>query len=176
MAVYHQEKRIWDPGLFDDPPKEWRVSSVGALLCPWGYDLGLRERARILLVRRVEDGLWGLPAGRIEPEDESAKAAIRREVLEETGIEIPIGEFKLFQEIYHPGGTKVRFIYQAQLPRDLSREIEKLSEVFVDPPGSETDRLSLVSLGSISLFEQEAARYMRPEVLREILWCLNISR
>ncbi|GAA2961566.1 NUDIX domain-containing protein [Glutamicibacter bergerei] len=39
----------------------------------------------VLLVRRVDNGLWTLPAGIIEPGDEASHTAVR-EVLEETGV------------------------------------------------------------------------------------------
>lgn len=40
---------------------------------------------QVLLVRRVDNGLWTLPAGIIEPGDEASHTAVR-EVLEETGV------------------------------------------------------------------------------------------
>src|SRR5437667_34281 len=56
----------------------------------------IAERAdgRVALVRRGEEpgrGLWGLPAGFMEI-DESTEEAARRECLEETGLEIELGE------------------------------------------------------------------------------------
>jgi phosphoheptose isomerase len=50
----------------------------------------VRDReGRILLERRADCGLWGVPGGRIEP-GESVAAAARREILEETGLEIRV--------------------------------------------------------------------------------------
>lgn len=40
---------------------------------------------RVLWVRRRDNGLWSLPSGRVEP-GETVQEAIRREVLEETGL------------------------------------------------------------------------------------------
>lgn len=51
------------------------------------------EKGRILLQKRPE-GVWGLPGGILELE-ESAEEAARREVLEETGVEI--GELQLVE-------------------------------------------------------------------------------
>ena len=49
------------------------------------------DHGRVLLQRRTDMGLWGLPAGAVEL-DETATDALRREVLEETGIEVQSAE------------------------------------------------------------------------------------
>jgi ADP-ribose pyrophosphatase YjhB (NUDIX family) len=49
---------------------------------------------RLLLVRRGREpsrGLWSVPGGRVEP-GESGPEAVRREVLEETGLSVTVGE------------------------------------------------------------------------------------
>jgi mutator protein MutT len=49
---------------------------------------------RLLLVRRANEpsrGLWSLPGGRIEPGETAAAAAVR-EVREETGLDVAVGE------------------------------------------------------------------------------------
>lgn len=47
------------------------------------------EHGRILLERRSDCGLWGLPGGRIEPGESITQAALR-EVTEETGLTVAI--------------------------------------------------------------------------------------
>jgi 8-oxo-dGTP diphosphatase len=63
-----------------------RVDCVGALV----YD----DRHRLLVVQRAHEpgtGMWSLPGGRVEPgEDDSA--AVVREVAEETGLDVTVGE------------------------------------------------------------------------------------
>lgn len=58
-------------------------------LLPAAFAIVRNDRDQILLVRRLDDGYWELPGGRIEI-GESASAAAVREVAEETGITITV--------------------------------------------------------------------------------------
>lgn len=52
---------------------------------------------RVLLVRRANEpgrGLWSIPGGRVEP-GESAREAAVREVREETGLDVEVGDLLL---------------------------------------------------------------------------------
>lgn len=76
-----------------------RVPCVGAVV---------RDRAgRLLLVRRGTEpgrGLWSVPGGRVEP-DEAAETAAAREVLEETGVHVVVGDLVGTVERDGPGGV-----------------------------------------------------------------------
>lgn len=63
-----------------------RVDCVGALV----YD----EQHRLLVVRRANEpgrGLWSIPGGRVEP-GEDDPTAVAREVAEETGLTVVVGQ------------------------------------------------------------------------------------
>ncbi len=72
------------------------------------------EDAKILLVERGREplkGYWSLPGGILET-GEKLEAAIRREVLEETGLEIePLSIFEIFERIMPDAGGRPEYHY-----------------------------------------------------------------
>ncbi|WP_153072168.1 NUDIX domain-containing protein, partial [Escherichia coli] len=47
------------------------------------------EYGRVLLMKRADNGLWGIPSGHVEPA-ETVEQAIIREIREETGLEVQV--------------------------------------------------------------------------------------
>jgi 8-oxo-dGTP diphosphatase len=81
------------------------VPGVGALIM---------ERGRILLVERGGEplkGWWSLPGGCVEP-GESLEAAVRREVLEETGLLVePVEVVEIFERIMRDQTGRAEYHY-----------------------------------------------------------------
>jgi ADP-ribose pyrophosphatase YjhB (NUDIX family) len=69
---------------------------------------------QVLLVRRGREpakGLWGLPGGMLEL-GETTAAGVRREVLEECGIEIEVGPLAgVFEPMQHDEAGRLRYHY-----------------------------------------------------------------
>lgn len=55
------------------------------LLMPGVVGLIRNDQGQILMQRRTDDGMWGLPAGSVDPGEAPAQALVR-EVYEETGL------------------------------------------------------------------------------------------
>lgn len=79
---------LFNPGIsvkkWDLPSYQWpeRVEpGVAAVV--------IDDDGNVLLMRRSDNGLWGIPSGHVEP-TETVKAAVIREVREETGLETEI--------------------------------------------------------------------------------------
>jgi 8-oxo-dGTP diphosphatase len=72
------------------------------------------DGAKILLVERGKEplkGYWSLPGGILET-GEKLEAAIRREVLEETGLEVePLSIFEIFERIMPDAGGRPEYHY-----------------------------------------------------------------
>lgn len=81
------------------------VVGVGAIIL---------RRGRVLLVRRGRppgQGLWSLPGGALET-GERLEEGIRREVREETGLEVRWAEFhEVFERIVRDRDGRVRYHY-----------------------------------------------------------------
>lgn len=78
-----------DSGGSNSPPIDVPRVAVGAVV----LDESVPGEKRILLVRRARPpmaGRWSLPGGRLEF-GERIDAAVRREVLEESGLEVQVG-------------------------------------------------------------------------------------
>jgi 8-oxo-dGTP diphosphatase len=99
---------------------------------------------KILLVRRARApglGLWSLPGGRVEF-GESLEIALRREVMEETGLQIEIGPLAGWREVL-PGanGSTAHFVIMSFATRwsagepMLNDELDDFAWLPPDAPG-----------------------------------------
>ena len=94
--------------------------------CGWVYYLQLKVGAgvliekddQILLLQRANEPwkeAWNIPAGYVEA-DENPKDAAKREVFEETGLIVEIGELiKVYYYLDDPRGNGVALIYKAEV-------------------------------------------------------------
>ncbi len=72
------------------------------------------KREKVLMTRRADNGLWCLPGGKMEP-GESIEECCRREVLEETGLDVELKRLVAVysnrdQLVVYKDGAKVQFV------------------------------------------------------------------
>jgi HAD superfamily hydrolase (TIGR01450 family) len=105
---------LLDPGIevgaWEKPPFEW-PERVAAGVAAVVFD----DAGGVLLGRRADNGLWGLPSGHVEP-GETVKEGAVREVAEETGLVVEaqrlVGVYSdpASQVFAYPGGEVVQFV------------------------------------------------------------------
>ena len=103
---------------------------------------------KILLQRRSDNGLWGLPGGSVEI-GESVTAAVVREVREETGLSVRVDRLigvysdPGFQVVRYPDGTVVHYVSSLFSCTILGGCLETCDETlalqFFDPAGLPQD-------------------------------------
>lgn len=93
--------------------------------------------------RKIEFGLWGVPAGKIEP-DETPEQAARRELFEETGIqtELPLQPFRTLY-IRKPETDYTFHLFKLNLP---AKPPIKLSDEHLDYQWAHIQKINQVQL------------------------------
>jgi len=101
-------------------------SRVGpqCILLPGVRAIVLNDRGEVLLQRRMDLGCWGLPAGSVEL-DETALEALKREVREETGLDVRRAEpMALYsgrgERFRYPNGDEIQCFSVAFIVREWS--------------------------------------------------------
>jgi 8-oxo-dGTP diphosphatase len=74
----------------------------------------IRQAGAILLVQRPDGaemgGLWEFPGGKLEP-GETGEAALARELREELGITVAVGDLYHTTDYHYPTGRQVRLLF-----------------------------------------------------------------
>lgn len=100
---------MWRKG-FEKSAEQKQVAKAGIFL-----------NGKYLMGVRQDTGKWTEPGGHLNP-GESPLKGVAREVREETGLSIPLDEFKLLgaKEVSTPRGEKIKVhAYRADLKKDI---------------------------------------------------------
>jgi mutator protein MutT len=107
---------------------KWIRSKVGneMVILNFANACILNEKNEILIQRRKQENAWGLPGGAMEL-GESVEEALRREIKEETGLEITIEKLLgVYTKYFHtyPNGDKTQSIVMTFICRPAGGELQ----------------------------------------------------
>lgn len=127
--------------LWKRPPFPW-PERVAAGVAAVVFD----GSGRVLLGRRADNGLWGLPSGRVEPTETAEQAAVR-EVREETSLQVEVIRFvgvysdPESQVFVYPTGEVVQFVTACFLCRVVGGRLRADGSETTDVAFFAADRL-----------------------------------
>jgi 8-oxo-dGTP diphosphatase len=88
-----------------------RLVGKDLLMLPSACAVVVDDEGRVLLGQRADTGEWSLPAGAIDPGEQSADAAVR-EVYEETGVHVTVERLAgaALRQITYPHGDVCQYL------------------------------------------------------------------
>lgn len=99
------------------------------------------NQGEILLLLRADHtpfgNTWGLPSGKVEKTDKCIYLAMKREIFEETGLEIPVAELEYSRTIF-VRNSQIEFVYHIYICNLATRPQVTLSHehndsLWIDP-------------------------------------------
>jgi ADP-ribose pyrophosphatase YjhB (NUDIX family) len=125
----------------------------------------------VLLQRRSDNGRWGLPGGGVEP-GESVSAAVVREVLEETGLDVePVRLVGVYsdpanhQVVTYPDGNVIHYVSTVFECRIVGGTLtcgdESLELAFFDPEALPAEVLPIARIRIQDALERRVEAFVR---------------
>ncbi|MFW6106694.1 MAG: NUDIX hydrolase [bacterium] len=147
-------------------------SRVGSqrILLPGVRAIILNDRKDVLLQRRTDLALWGLPSGSVEL-DETAFDALKREVPEETALEVGQAELMALysgpsQRFTYPNGDEIQSFSVAFIVRNWTGEPQadgvEGSEVRFWPVDALPEDLVSIHAATLNDFKRYQGIFMLP--------------
>lgn len=154
--IYDAERRL--TGRLHQRGTPWKPGEYGLVACVWVYD----GRGNLLLTRRAREksypGTWENSGGAAKA-GETSRAAVARELFEETGIQAPEEDFELIDSAR---GRDTFFDFYCLERRVALRDIVLLPGETDDVMWASFDRVhAMIRRGQISAII--AAQFIRQE-------------
>ena len=136
-----------------------------------GVSAVIFKEGRILLQRRDDNGMWGLPGGGVEP-GESVRQAVIREVHEETGLTVePLRLIGVYSDpanhqiVSYPDGEVVHYVSTAFECRVLGGALttcaESLELAYFAPDALPADLMPLARIRVYDALAQHPVAFVR---------------
>ncbi len=116
------------------------------------------QAGEFLFVQNAKTGIWGLPAGALEW-DETIQQCIRREVWEETGLQlldletIGIASNPISQSVLYPNGDSIQYFAVEFYSNEYSGELSVIDQTEISraefKPADQLRSLSLNEVGIV---------------------------
>jgi 8-oxo-dGTP pyrophosphatase MutT (NUDIX family) len=87
------------------------------------------EKNRVLFVKKEGSNFWSLPGGKLDQTDKDLQSCLERELKEELGIEIGIGDIKFVQELHKNNTRYVELIWPVFLKIPIIIDKDKVYEI-----------------------------------------------
>ncbi len=113
--------------MYLTPPDDFYPKfDVILCFCEWNGKVILLQRQK----GKPQEGEWGVPAGKVNP-GEPLTIAAKRELCEETGLDLPEERFTLISTIYqkYPALDFVAHLYKIMLDREVEIQLAPLEHV-----------------------------------------------
>ena len=123
------------------------------------------DRGRVLLARRAAEpgaGLWDLLGGFMD-EGEEPVEALRRELREETGLELETGEFlgALPDTYGTDGNATINFYWEGRLSQGEPQPADDVAELTWAPLAALPPRAEFAFANTVALLERVGASFRR---------------
>lgn len=133
-----------------------RAGKLGTLALGCAAAIFDSTRQKVLLVRRLDNSLWCLPGGHMDP-GESVSEACAREVFEETGLQIQVGKLigvysDPHRRVDYPDGKRVQSVVLTFEAQPISGELRLSNET------SAYGWFSLAEIDTLDLVDGHRAR------------------
>lgn len=112
--------------IFKNPPENFKPEfEVVSCFCEWNSKILLLYRQD----HKPQGGTWGVPAGKVEDKDGGDLfRAIKREVKDETGLDIPFRQFSYYDKVYVRFSNGLEFVYHM-----FSIRFDNRPEIVINP-------------------------------------------
>ncbi|MCH7541356.1 (deoxy)nucleoside triphosphate pyrophosphohydrolase [Patescibacteria group bacterium] len=106
-----------------------RILDVGAAVLLWENKILITQRDR----RRILGGKWEFPGGKIE-KNESVEEGLTREILEELGVDIEVGELIAIVPHHYRNVAKIKLHTYFCVPKKLKFKLSEHENIaWVEP-------------------------------------------